>query len=518
MKKVNQLKAGVILSYISLGLASFVSLLYTPVMLRLLGQSEYGLYSLSLNIIGYLGILDFGLGNAVIRYTAKYRALDDREEEANLHGMFIVIYSILAIIIILAGGVLVLNCKMIFKRTLTVNELYRIRILMSILIFNLAISFPLGVFEGIISAYEHFIFPKILSIIRTIINPLIMLPLLFMGYQSVGMTIAMTIVNIIFSAINMYYCFRILNIKLKFNKFNFQVIREISGYSFFIFLNIIVEKIYWSTDQFILGAVSGTVAVAIYSVGSTINNYYINFSTAISGVFLPRITRMVTKNASDEEISKLFVKTGRIQYILMTFILSGFALFGQEFIYTWAGEGYGEAYYIALVVMIPLTIPLIQNVGITILQAKNIHQFRSKVYIVIAVLNVAASIPLAKAFGGVGAALASAGAMIIGNIIVINIFYYKKAKINIPYFWKNIFIMTLPVAISIIIGKFINVFINISGYLGIIIKGCIFSVIFFILMWSLGMNTYEKDMFRIPIIKIKNKVLFYRKGIRRFIQ
>ncbi len=65
---------------------------------------------------------------------------------------------------------------------------------------------------------------------------------------------------------------------------------------------------YWSTDQFILGAVSGTVAVAIYSVGSTIDFYYMNFSTAISGVFLPKITKMVTKNASSKELSDLFIK------------------------------------------------------------------------------------------------------------------------------------------------------------------------------------------------------------------
>ena len=67
MKKIDQLKTGAILSYILLGLSSFISILYTPIMLRLLGQSEYGLFSLANSIIGYLGILDFGLSNAVVR-------------------------------------------------------------------------------------------------------------------------------------------------------------------------------------------------------------------------------------------------------------------------------------------------------------------------------------------------------------------------------------------------------------------------------------------------------------------
>lgn len=506
MKKINQLKAGAILSYLSLGLTSFISILYTPIMLRLLGQSEYGLFNLSNSIIGYLGVLDLGLGNAVVRYTAKYNALDDKEAEQNLHGMFIVVYSILAVIIILVGCALVVNANRFFSSTLTLEELDRIKIIMAIMVFNLAISFPFGVFGGIINAYQHFIFQRIVGIVRAILNPLVMLPLLFMGYRSIGMTVATTVVNILFIGINMYYCFKVLEIKIKFKKFHFGVLKEISGYSFFIFLNIIVDKIYWATDQFILGAVSGTVAVAIYSVGSTMNTYYMNFSTAISSLFLPKVTNMVAKKASDKEISDLFIKTGRIQYIIMAFILSGFFLVGKEFINTWAGQEYTEAYYIAIIVMIPLTIPLIQNLGITILQAKNMHQFRSNVYIVISILNVITSIPMTKIFGGIGAALCTAISMVIGNVIIMNIYYYKKINIDILYFWKNISVMSVPVVISIILGYFITSVINISGYLGIVIKGSIFSILFFILMWFIAMNDYEKDLFIEPISKIKGKI------------
>ena len=507
MKKTTQLKSGALLAYVSLGISSFISILYTPIMIRLLGQSEYGLFNLSNSVIGYLGVLDFGLGNAIIRYTAKYRALNDKKGEQNLHGMFIIIYSILGLITLIVGGILVSNAGMFFNKSLSLKELNTIKILMSIMVFNLAISFPFGVFTGIITAYEHFVFPKIIGIIRSILNPFILLPLLFMGYKSIGVTVASTAINIICILVNMYYCFKVLKIKIRFNKIDFSVIKEISGYSFFIFLNIVVDKIYWATDQFILGAVSGTVAVAIYSVGSTMSTYYISFSTAISGVFLPKVTKMVTQNASDKEISDLFIKAGRIQYIIMTFILSGFIIVGKEFINVWAGENYTEAYYIAIVVMIPLTIPLIQNLGITILQAKNMHKFRSSVYIGIAMLNVIASIPLAKAFGGVGAALASGIAIIIGNIIIINIYYYKKIKIDIPKFWKSIMFMTVPVVISLCLGFLLSNFISIGGYIGIAIKGIIFSIIFLILMWIIGMNKYERDLVKVPINRFKKRII-----------
>ncbi len=505
MKKLNQLKVGALLSYISLGLTNIISIVYTPIMLRLLGQSEYGLYNLSNSVIGYLGVLDFGLGNAIVRYTAKYRAEEDKDGESNLNGLFIIVYSIIAILVMMCGGILCLNISNLFSKTLSIEEISRMKILMTLMIFNLAISLPGGIFGAIITAYERFIFPKILGIIRVIINPLIMIPLLFMGYKSIGMTIITTAINLIYIFVNMYYCFKILKIKIRFKNLDFSILNEVMGYSFFVFLGMIVDKIYWSTDQFILGAIKGTTIVAIYAVGSTFNTYYMNFSTAISGVFLPKVTKMVTKNATDKELSDLFIKVGRIQFIIMSFILSGFLLVGENFINIWAGKGYEDAYLIALVVMVPLTIPLIQNMGITILQAKNMQKFRSNVYIGIAILNVMLSIPLGKLLGGLGCALATSFAMILGNIIIINIYYYKKIHINIPLFWKNISKMSIPVVISLFLSELVKGVIDGTGFLSIILIGSIFTLIFIPLMWCMGMNNYEKGLFISPIKKILKK-------------
>lgn len=506
MKKVNQLKFGAALSYVSLGVGNIISILYTPIMLRLLGQSEYGLYNLSNSIIGYLGVLDFGIGNAVIRYTAKYKALEDKDGESNLYGMFIVIYSILAVLVILAGSSLVKNTHLFFSNSLTKDEMIRIQFMMALMIFNLAISFPFGIFGAIITAHEQFIFPKLVAIVRQILNPFVMIPLLLLGYKSLGMTVATTCLNLIFIWVNLYYCFKVLKIKVKFNKMDFSVLKEIMGYSFFIFLNMIVDKIYWSTDQFILGSVRGTVAVAVYSIGSTFNQYYMNFSTAISGVFLPKVTKMVTRNVSNEELSDLFIRTGRIQFIILSFILSGFILVGKEFIRIWAGEGYEHSYFIALLVMIPLTIPLIQNLGITILQAKNMHHFRSTVYIIIAMLNVIASIPLAKIYGGIGCALATGISMVVGNIIIINIYYYKKIHINIPKFWLEISKLSIPVVISLGIMLAINKIVSLNGIIDVLFTGMTFTLIFVPLMWLLGMNNSEKELFIGPIKMIGRKL------------
>lgn len=498
----NQLKAGAILSYISLFLSTIISLLYTPFMLRMMGQSEFGLYSLTASVVGYLTILDFGFGNAIVRYTAKYRALNEKEKEYNLNGMFIIVYTIIGIITAIAGFILYLNIGNMFSAKMTPSEIEKAKVLTLLLILNLAVSFPLGIFSSIITAYEKFVFSKIINIIRILINPCIMIPLLMLGYKSIGMVVVTTVLNITCLLINMWYCLKKLKVKVYFKNFNFSLLREIIGYSFYIFLNIIVDKINWSADQVILGAVSGTVTVAIYSVASQINGYYLSFSTAISGVFLPKVTAMVTKKASNKELSDLFIKIGRIQYIIMAYILGGFLLVGQNFINIWAGKDYSSAYYITAILIIPVTVPLIQNLGISLLQAQNRQKFRSIAYILVAVINIGLSIPLARIYGGIGCAIGTAIGLIIGNIILMNIYYYKEIHIDIPQFWKEIFLMTIPAAIAFICSLFINRFIEGNGDCYILIKALIFTLIYIPLMWFIGMNKYEKELFASPLRKI----------------
>ena len=81
MNEGKQRKLGVILSYFSIVATTIIQLLYTPFLIKNLGQSEYGLYSLINSIIGYLTVLDLGFGNAIVVFTSKYRAQKKFDEE-----------------------------------------------------------------------------------------------------------------------------------------------------------------------------------------------------------------------------------------------------------------------------------------------------------------------------------------------------------------------------------------------------------------------------------------------------
>lgn len=501
--KINQIKIGAILSYVIIIVNMLIGVLYTPILTAKLGQTEYGLYSLVTSVISYLTILDFGFGNAIIIYTTRYRNNNEKDKEQKLHGMFFIIYTVIGIIAGIIGAILWLNVDNLFGNTMSPAELEKAKILMGILTFNLVITFPLSIFSSIITSYEKFVFSKLLNLIRIILNPIVMLVLLNFGFKSIALVILTTVLNISTLILNFIYCKRKLNIKLKFGKIDFKLLKEIMAYSVWIFLNSIMDKINWSVSQFILGIYSGSVAVAIYAVSNQLNQMYMSFSTAISGVMLPKVTKMESNNASDKEFTDVFIRTGRVQYIVMALIISGFVLYGKEFItMMWVGPDYAESYIIACILMIPLTVPLIQNVGLDILQAKNKYKFRVMVLIFFAIINVILSVILSKMYGGIGAASATAVSLICGQIIFMNIFYHKKIGINIIEFWKNIFKMTIPMIFAVVLAIVLKNILQITNIGILIFEILIYVIIYGLIVYKFSMNNYEKELILKPINKI----------------
>lgn len=495
---VNQLKAGVVLNYVVIFLNTVVGLLYTPYMLRMMGQSEYGLYSLVASVIAYLTVLDLGFGNAIVRYTAKFRAEKKTEEQYDMFGMFFLLYLVIGIIAFGIGLGLYFNVDTLFGDTMTAVELGRARIMMLLLVANLAFTFPMSIWGSVIQAYEDFVFQKSLNIIRIILNTAVMICLLHFGYKAVAMVVVQTIFNVLTLVINFIYCRRKLNIHIyfRFKHFHWGFLKEVAIYSFWIFLNAIMDRVYWSTGQFVLGAMVGTAAVAVFAIAIQLEGMYMQFSTAISSVFLPKVTAMVATNRSRKEISDLFIRTGRIQYIVLAYILSGFIIFGRQFIELWAGAGYSDAYIISLLFFIPLTVPLIQNLGITILQARNEMKFRSVLYIIIALVSLAMQIVLTRYFGGIGCAMGVSGALVVGQILIMNVYYRRRQDLDIKTFWKEISKMSIiPIVLIFSSMLFIRHFFALDSWGKLILGIAAFSLVYIPLFFRFSMTDDERNLF-----------------------
>lgn len=501
----NQLKAGAVISYLNLLIGNIIPFIYTPIMLRLLGQAEYGLYGIANSVMGYIGLLNFGIGGTIVRYLSKYRAEGNQEQESRVAGLFIKIYSVICGLVLAAGLLFAANAE-IFDRSLTGNEVETLRILVVLMTLNTAVFLPFSVFSSIVIAYEQYIFSKLVGMLSSVMAPVLNLILLYCGLGSVGLVLGSTVLNIITYGLYTYCAFARLKVRPSFKKAEPGLLKEILKYSSFVFLASIVDTLYWTTDKLIIGWAKGTRETAIYNVGATFNGYVTSLSSAISGLLIPRLTQMVVKGASKEAFTDIFIKVGRLQFIVVSFIVSAFVAFGRQFIALWVGPEYSQSYYVALLTMIPVTVPLIQNTGLNILYALNKHQFRSVVYACVAVLNVVLTFLWVEKYGIIGAAMATCLAYVIGNILIINWYYHRRIGIDIPFFWRNIVKMSPVMFVMGITAWFVLEWIAVSSWGIFFTCAAVYSLIYFALAYWFMMNQYERDLVMVPVRKILCKL------------
>lgn len=475
-------------------------------MLSILGEAEYGIYNIAFSIISYLSLLSLGFGASYIRFYSKYKREENQKSIAKLNGLFMIVFLGIGILTLVCGFALASNPRLFFNNTYSDRDVEIAHVLMLVLTFNMAWSFPSSLFTSYVTAHEQFIFQKSLNMIKTVVGPFLTLPVLLMGYGSIGMVAVTTSITVVVDFANLLFCCKKLNMRFDFKSPNWGLLSEIASFSIFIAINQIIDQINWATDKVILGKFCTSASVAVYAIGSQLSHYYNMFSTAISGVYVPQIHRIETSIDDEKEknrkLTAVFISVGRLQFMVIMLILTGFAFFGKYFISRWAGSAYSNSYYVALLLMIPVTVPLIQNIGIEIQRAKNKHQFRSIVYLGMAVINVIISVFMAKAWGELGAALGTTISLILANGIVMNVFYHKVIKIDVVSFWKNILKFTPALIAPVAFGTFLMRLYSFHSLIdfGLLIIAYITIYIGSMYLW--GMNKDEKAIISKTIKKV----------------
>ena len=506
--KVDQIKAGALLSYVSMGLSTVISLVYTPIMLERLGSSEFGVYQAVLPIISYLNLLSFGLGSAYVRYYSRFRAAGDKKGCAKLNGMFLVTYIFLGIAV-LAIGFGLSYCDVIFGKKLTAEEIDLAQRLLRIMTVNAALTFPISVFESHVTIHERYLFQKLVAMGKQVLNPLIMIPLLIIGFRSVTLTVVSLIFTVLSGIINIGYCLTRLRMRFMFHGYDFKLLREMMGFTLYVFIGIVVDNFNWSIDRLLLTWIHGSTAVTVYVIASQLNTFYLAFGNAISNVMTPRVHRLVAENAPMRRLDALFTRVGRLQFILLSCIFLGFVAIGKSFVVLWGGdEMYAIDYWTALLLFFSCLWTNIQTVGIEIQRAKNMHKFRSLTYLGVAVGNALISIPLCMKWEGLGAAIGTAIATVVGNVILMNWYYYRRIGLDIPAFWRHIGHLLPSMLLPAVAAVLLAIFVHPTSYWELIPPGCLFVAVYAVSVWLFGMNRYERGLVTEPLRRLMGR----RKG------
>ena len=499
---MNQRKVGTLLSYLHIFISNTVSILYTPYMLQMMGQSEYGLTGTATSFISYLSILSFGIGGAYLRFNARYRVANDREGEKQLNGMFLVVFACLAGLVLIGGLGCVALAGRLVQNTFTASELFKLRVILILLTVNMMVAFVGNVVTMALQSYEEYLVLRLVTLVASILTPIVNIIALKLDGRAVALTAISLVISILCYVIYFFYARKVIHLEFSFRGFRKDVLKELFIFSGFLFLNSITYQITFSTDNIVLGAVKGTTAVAIYAVGANFRGYFQQFASAISAVFAPSVNLMIAKNQKMEEIDALFIRVGRIQFYIVALILLGYLSIGQSFVRMWAGVEYSDAFYIGLLLMLSVGVPSFQNVGLEIQKAFNKHQARSVVYFLIALMNIALTIPWARRWGGIGAAAATLVTTFFGYVVFMNYYYWKHIGLNISAFWKAI-ASTLPsMLIPGVACYLINRFWIMDSFMELLLAAMVICALFSVSIWFFSMNVYEKEILKQPIRKV----------------
>ncbi|SFC34947.1 Membrane protein involved in the export of O-antigen and teichoic acid [Algibacter lectus] len=499
---MSQIKKGAFLAYINIFLTNIIGLILTPFIIKHLGQSEYGLYTLIGAFVSYISLLDFGLNNTIVRFVAKYRAQKDKTGEENFLAVTMIIYGVISVAIVIIGMVLYYNLENIFSDSLSTNELVKAKVMFLIFIFNLAISLPGGAFTAICIGYEHFVYPKTVNIVRYIIRSISVVGLLLLGGDSIGLVILDTVFNILVIIASLIYAFKKLKITFKLHSFELPLIKEIFSYSIWIFLGALIQQFQLQAGQIILGIKANTDLIAIYAIGIMLGGFLGAFSGAITNLFLPKVTKLVILEGSNDNLVFEMTRLGRLLFIMLSFILGGFLVLGKPFILLWLNENYIDSWYIALLTMFSLILPLSQGMSGLILQAKNKLKYKTLISLGCNTFGVILGYFLVDPFGIIGMAIGTATGITV-SFIILNFYYKISLKLNLQYFFENILLKVLPISAIIITSMMILAkYVTILSWIEFLMYGIIYSLIFCAAIYKFVLNNYEKSL--IPYIT-KNK-------------
>lgn len=490
---ISQMKKGMVLSYLHIAITIIVNLFYTPILLSYLGKSEYGIYTLSTSIVNYFSILNAGFASAYIRYY--YVTMKERSKLKiySLNGLFLIVFSIIACGILFFGIVFLLNIEDLFNFNLTNSELNLAKLLMFVMLINLAINTPFGLLTAFLLTHEKFVVQRCFAIFQIALPPIISIPFLINGYRSILLVSVISLITLISFIFNFYYCVKILKIKFLFNKIDIKLLKEISIFSFFIVLQSIMDKCNWEINKFILSLYSGSDSVAIYSLANSINLIFMSLVASLVSVFIPKVNKLLILQDNQDEVNKLFIKIGRIQFYILTFILCGYAFLGKTFINLWIGADYENVYYSSLLLMSALIVPLTQTLGIEVLRAKNMHSLANIIFVVAAIAGCFLSAFLAQKYDELGVALATFISMFIAHTIIANIIYKYFAQIDVLSYFKNIITIALRMLPIFIIIYFLSYFITntIESFLQYTF---IYLILYSFYTYKYIFNSYEKEI------------------------
>lgn len=284
-----------------------------------------------------------------------------------------------------------------------------------------------------------------------------------------------------------------LTLKINWKYSDFSLYKDIFGFSIWVTISSLAQRLVFNITPSILGTVASSAAIALFGIVATIEGYTYTITTAINGMFMPKISRIYERGGEKDELMPLMLSVGKFQYAINGLIVAGFAVVGKEFINLWMGPTYLDAYYGILLVIIPgLFFNSMQIANTAMIVRKKVN-LQAWVNLGMGMVNVLLSIILSSYFGVIGACISISIAYMLRAVVLL--FIYKRVlKIDMASFVVNCYFrMGIPIIITIMLRFLMNSLLPNGGWLVLAAKGVVIVEIYAVVTLLLGLNSEERN-------------------------
>lgn len=504
MNASQQIKLGAVMSYVAIGINIISGLVYTPWMIRSIGRENFGLYTLALSVIT-LFVFDFGLSAAVTRFIAKYLAEGRQDKANNCLGLVYRLYFIIDLVLLLLLAILYFFIPQIYKE-LTPEEVEKFKVIYVMVSVYSVLSFPFIPVNGVLTAHEKFVQLKVCDVAHKLMIVGAMTVCLLLGYGLYALVIVNVSSGLLTIALKLWVIYFRTPQRVNFSYYNRSEFGQVVSYSGWVTVMQVAQRFIFNIAPSILGYFSGSASIAILGIAMTIEGYTYTFSSAINGMFLPRVTRIVTNDPN--ELLPLMVRVGRVQILVIGAIVLGFICLGQDFIQLWVGEKFRESYLCAVLIVLPSFLHLPQEIGSQAIYAMNRVRHLSMVYVGMAVLNVLLALSLAGSLGALGICISVCVAYLFRTVCM-DVIFFKEIGIDVLRFFRESFVpMLFPLGIILLTAFFAVRYNPLPlNWITFLLEAVVFVFFFSSVMWSMGMNKYEKQLITAPLRKVAGKLM-----------
>ena len=496
---------GSIISYIVLALDLIVALFLPKWINSVIGQGNYGVYTLT-NALVTMFLIDFGLGAAASKFLTKHVISNDGKSEKDLLGIIYKIYLLIDLIILVIFTTVYFLIEKIYVG-LSNEQIVLIKTIFPIIAFYNLLNFPFISLDGSLIAHEQFIALKGFSLLQKILYTGLVSLFLLINAGVVFISIAASISGLVCLICKFIFCKFHCNLKPNFKFWDKKIAWTILTFSIWITIGTIAIKLIASFLPTILGVVSDARNIAVFGYAYALECNAYSVSTVFSSMLLPNVTRTVENSIdSKNELNKITLRIGRLQCFIISLLFFGFVTFGKEFLVLLMGAGYADSYLCFILLFLPNMISACFDAARTVSHVLNTVKYTAIIRISVAITIIALAFVFGHRMGAIGVCLAYFLASIIGELFnVIFVYGFKQkmsiGKISLGILGPQIIPTLVPTILIIIVKKFIGF----DSWLLLLGGIALYTLIYLALYYFVSLNSAERNQVIRRILRIKRK-------------